>query len=206
MSIEDLKTHRVSIYAMYFKIAHDSCDRWNALAKEYESLNNEALASADDLRPISDRMYECSLQQRQCTVTGITFASMALEAFFYDYAAEVLGDGYVKDHLDKLDLKSKFLVYPRLVCQRSPDRSKAAYSGLSNLVRLRNELVHFKSKQFPYTQLDRATEHYDDLDERLKTGMFDAIGCVTKVMVELDALHDNNQSFGKRMRGLIDER
>jgi hypothetical protein len=35
--------------------------------------------------------------------------------------------------------------------------------------------------------------------------MFDAVGCVTKVMAALDALHDDKKSFGKHMRGLIDD-
>jgi hypothetical protein len=86
----------------------------------------------------------------------VTFAGMALESFFDDYVADALGDQYVADHLDKLDLPLKYLVYPKLVCGTSPKKGEHAFELVRNLTRLRNDLVHAKSKAFPLERLDAA--------------------------------------------------
>lgn len=205
MSIEDLMTHRVSIYALYFKIAFDMRARFQVLADEYNSLEKQPI-STEDLETVKSRMEQCYSEKQQCAVIGVTFAGMALEAFFYDYAAEKLGDGIVKKHLDKLDLKSKFLIYARLVCGRSPDESGTAYRAMTALVALRNYLVHFKSKQFSTTQLDKASGFHSDLDARLESGIVDAVDCVFKVMAELDQLHGGEESYGSRMLSFVSEK
>ncbi len=202
MSFKELENHRISIYAMYFKTAYDMRKQYLSLAEEDVLLRTRAIVTGDELLPISDRMYQCYLEQQQCAAIEITFSGMALEAFFYDYAADALGDSFVKKHLDKLDLKSKFLIYPSLVCGHAPDQSTDTHASLVSLVKLRNDLVQFKSKQFHCTQLDKASDHYTELDELLKSGVMGAIDCVDKVMNELDALHEHKKSFRNRMCSL----
>ena len=142
-----------------------------------------------------ERLWE---QQWQAAMIAVTFAGMTLEAFFYDYAADALGNQHVKDHLDKLDLPSKYLVYPKLVCGAAPNKSEHTFELVRNLTRLRNDLVHAKSKAFPLGQLDAAAEHYDDYHARLDKGVDDAIDCVLAVMRELDKLH-GKECFEKTM-------
>jgi hypothetical protein len=60
-------------------------------------------------------------------VIVITFAEMCSEAFFYNYAANALGHKFVEDHLDKLDLCSKLLIHPRLVCGKSVEKSSHVF-------------------------------------------------------------------------------
>ena len=196
MSIFANAEHRISAYRTYFGIAKINQDlfqecKQTRVARE-ANLGEEELAEAFET---IDRLME---QQWQAAIIAVTFACMTLEAFFYDYAADVLGDQYVKDHLDKLDLPSKYLLYPKLVCGTGPKKCERTFELVKNLARLRNDLVHAKSKAFPLTQLEAAAEHYDDYHKRLEEGTDDAIRCVLAVMRELDKLHGTD-SFEKYM-------
>lgn len=48
----------------------------------------------------------------------IVIAGMCLEAAIYDYAVWHLDDTYVNNHLDRLNLLSKWMVIPKLITQR----------------------------------------------------------------------------------------
>jgi hypothetical protein len=130
---------------------------------------------------------------------------MTLEAFFYDYGADYLGDDFVIERLDKLDLPSKFLEYPSLICGKSPDKSRAAYGSLKSLVKLRNALVHFKSKPFTLERMDEASDFHDELTGRLHMSVDIAIKAVRLVLTELGALHGNELLFFQRLQWSIGE-
>lgn len=78
----------------------------------------------------------------------IVFAAMCLEAAAYDFAATQLSDAYAQQYLDKLDLLSKWVVVPKLICGKSLKESGPALNGLRTLIRTRNALVHQKSLPF----------------------------------------------------------
>jgi hypothetical protein len=198
MALKTPSTHRVSIHVMYYKIARGAAVRYHERDAEYAALETGPVGE-EELSEYSRRMEECYAEREQSAVVAITFSGMTLEAFFYDYAAEELGDAFVKEHLDKLDLKAKFLIYPRLVCGRSTDKSKAVYESLGRLVKLRNELVHFKSKPFPVHELDKVSDFHTTLNLRLKAGVDDAVDTVMQVMTELDVLHGSGAGFALRM-------
>jgi hypothetical protein len=107
---------------------------------------------------------------------------MALEAFFYDYAAEHLGDAFVQEHIDRLDLRSKFLVFPQLVCGKRPEKANKTYGQLTNLVSLRNLLVHFKSRPFGLEKLNEAGDFHDNLNVRMRKGVDLAVEAVRSVV------------------------
>jgi len=193
-----LWTHRISVHAMYCKIATEQARRYHERDAEHSKLEMD-MANADELGDIPQRLEQCYEEREQSAIIAITFAGMALEAFFYDYAAERLGDTFVAQHLDKLDLPSKFLVYPRLICGKSPDKSAAAYGSLKKLVSLRNDLVHFKSQPFRLEEMDKASDFHDRLNERLRLGVDDAIEAVRLVLTELGTLQGNGSLFVQRM-------
>jgi len=196
MSIFANAEHRISAYRTYFRIAQINRDlfhqcRQNRVARAANVGEEEQVVAFEAIEWLTE-------QQWQAAMITLTFAGMTLEAFFYDYAADALGDQYVKDHLDKLDLPSKYLVYPKVVCGIAPKKSEHTFELVRNLTRLRNNLVHAKSKAFPLERLDAAAEHYDDYHSQLEKGVDDAIECVLAVMRELDKLH-GTQSFEKHM-------
>ena len=196
MSIFANPQHRISAYRTYFRIAKINQNQFHEckqsrVAREANVGEDEQTAAFETI----ERLWE---QQWQAAIVAVTFAGMTLEAFFYDYAADALSDQHVKDHLDKLDLPSKYLVYPKLVCGTAPNKSEHTFELVRNLTRLRNDLVHAKSKAFPLEKLDGAADHFDEYHARLDKGADDAIECVLAVMRELDKLH-GKESFEKTM-------
>jgi hypothetical protein len=183
---------------MYYTIARERAARYHECDAEYSKLEDGPIGE-EELSQVWRRMEDYYEERERSAVVAITFAGMALEAFFYDYGAEHFGDRFVRDHLDKLDLKSKFLIYPRLISGKSPDKSNAAYRSLAKLVSLRNDLVHFKSKAFPLEELDKASDFHVALNKRLKAGVDDAVKCVIHVMSELDSIHGSGAGFALRM-------
>jgi len=100
-------------------------------------------------------------------VKTILFAALSLEAAINDYAAWQLGDKYFDAHLSSLDVASKWLVIPKLVCGKSLDKSGPAYCALKKLISARNELVHNKSKHLDindpklHLKLEKRSENFD---------------------------------------------
>lgn len=196
MSIFANAEHRISAYRTYFRIAKANRDLFHECKQT--RVVREANVGEEELAEAFETIERLTEQQWRAAMIAVTFAGMTLEAFFYDYGADALGDQYVKDHLDKLDLPSKYLVYPKLVCGNAPKKGEHTFELVKNLARLRNDLVHAKSKAFPLAQVHAAAEHYDDYHARLEKGVDDAIECVLAVMRELDKLH-GTQSFEKHM-------
>jgi len=191
--------HRIGVHGMYYRIACEQANRYREADAEHSRLELE-LPNSDGISDTA-RQIELRYEQReQAAVIAITFSAMSLEAFFYDYAAQGLGDRFVRDHLDKIDLKSQFLVYPQLVCGKMPSKSTSAYESLNKLVSLRNELVHFKSKSFSVTDLNKAADFHDALNERLRSGVDAATRTVALVLTELGNLHGNSDVFTRSMK------
>jgi hypothetical protein len=196
MSIFANPQHRISAYRTYFRIAKINQNLFHECKRT--SAATEANVGEDEQAEAFEAIERLTEQKWQAAMIAVTFAGMTLEAFFYDYAADALGDQYVRDHLDKLDLPSKYLVYPKLVCGTATNKGEHTFELVRNLTRLRNDLVHAKSKAFPLGQLDAAADHYDEYHARLDKGADDAIECVLAVMRELDKLH-GTESFEKYM-------
>lgn len=88
-------------------------------------------------------------QRAKYWVKAIVFGALCLEAFIYDYAAHNFSDKYAKKYLDKLDLRSKWVVIPKLVTGKEFPRECQAFEHLVKLVEARNDLVHAKSRRMP---------------------------------------------------------
>jgi hypothetical protein len=202
--VSSLFTHRVGVHALYYNIARSHAATYHERDAELTRLETSAIGD-EEVSEYERRIELCYTEREQAAMVAITFSGMALEAFFYDYGAENLGDQYVETHLDKLDLKSKFVLYPRLIGGKEPDKWQKAYQSLARMVKLRNDLVHFKSKPFPITEMYRASEYHDYLNKTLKLGVDQSVQCVLEVMDELDRLHDSGSLLRSRMTWSIEE-
>ncbi len=138
-----LEKFRINIHRHYYRICVAQRQTYEVLDAQMTTLTHEAI-SEDEIESNLEKQQECYELREQAAVIVITFSGMCLEAFFYDYAATHLGDTYAKEHLDKLDLKSKLLIIPRLVCGKEIDKSAHVYQKVQQLVTDRNYLVHFK--------------------------------------------------------------
>ena len=74
----------------------------------------------------------------------IVFTAFYLEGYIYQYATRHLSVSYFKQHLEKLPLKSKFVVITQLVTGKQMNTSSKAFQMLSKLVAARNKLAHPK--------------------------------------------------------------
>ncbi len=192
--------HRVSIHAMYYKIAEDSeAEYW----LQDEKLNRLESASVgeDEMEKNLKAQAEAYGKRERSAVVAITFSAMSLEAFFFDYAADSLGDKFVDNHLDKLDMKSRFVVYPRMVIGKGPNKGGQAYERVSTLQVIRNKLVHFKSKSF---DLSKASAYHDHLNDEIKMGVESSTESVRLVMKELDSLHGGETMFLRRLEWSVE--
>jgi len=178
---------RVGMQALHFTVALRHADDYVRLALEFDQIE-KAMWDGDNSTASQLRAVECYSQRNQAGIIAVTFSGMTVEAFLYDFAAEKLGDKFVQTYLDKLEPKAKFLVYPQLVCGKQPDKSRQPFAALSNLVTFRNELVHFKSKFFDAHNIFKASDFHDEISDRMKQGVPDAIDCVWLVVDELDSL------------------
>lgn len=106
----------------------------------------------------SDEVARSNIEDRafEAGVKATIFAALSVEAAINDYAAWQLGDSFFDSHLSSLDVMSKWVVIPKLVCGKTIDKSGPAYSALRQLIKARNELVHNKSRHLDPSDPDLA--------------------------------------------------
>ena len=104
-----------------------------------EDVNDEFIAYHHQKELVSREIVEAAM-------ITIVFAAIAAEAYIYDYAASHLGDKYVEKHLDKLSLRSKWVVVARIVAGYNIDTDGQAFESLGCLTQFRNEIVHHKTR------------------------------------------------------------
>ena len=179
---------RITAARTYYGIARRHAESFHDYDRRRAAL--EKAPTSEEALVVRMQEIETNYERQQdAAMIAVTFSAMALEAFLFDYASDVLGDTYVLDHLDKLDLRSKYLIYPRLVCGEAPDKSEHTFQLVRKLTTLRNDLVHSKSKAFASQDLEKAANHYDDFTQKLREGVAFSVACVKSVMQTLDKLH-----------------
>ena len=77
---------------------------------------------------------------------AITFAAMALESFFNDYAARKFGDKFYYDNFEMLRPTGKFQLLARFGLNIELDKGKRLFQLVDKLFKQRNGYVHNKSK------------------------------------------------------------
>ena len=98
----------------------------------------------------SELYFEIRSKRFEYGIQTIVFAAMTMESLINDYAAIKFGDSFFSQHIDKLDTLSKYLVTTRMVTQKSFPKDEQAYEYLKFLFKIRNKLVHAKSKAMPF--------------------------------------------------------
>jgi hypothetical protein len=131
--------------------------------KKLASLNLRAKKTAEELTKATGEDNKIALEKEinsteaeiaKSALVVIVFSAMAIEAYIYDYAARHLGDAFVKDHLDKLDILSKWIIIPELITGKEVSRHQKWYLLLKNLIKTRNSVIHHKSSEPPASPSD----------------------------------------------------
>lgn len=118
----------------------------------------------------------------------IVFAGMSFESAIYDYAAVHLGDQYVRDHLDKLDVISKWVICIRLIAGQELDKSRAPFAALQQLVRARNRLVHHKSEPLRGPSIEAQLAKIMEEDKKLGEDVHNAFRAIVLMSFELERI------------------
>lgn len=128
---------RMNSFAKNFaEIAEDSFESYLVAKENYIPMPDNEDPSAHFIS--EKELYEASFKT-------IVFAAMACEAAIFDLAAIQLGDDYVDKYVDKLNLVSKWVVIPKLICGKSMNIKGPGLNSLKELTYARNALVHLKS-------------------------------------------------------------
>ncbi|EON90558.1 hypothetical protein MARLIPOL_18123 [Marinobacter lipolyticus SM19] len=176
-------------------------------AEATEKGYSEFLATSEEIEALDNVEYDERLGELEhardlAAIQAIVFSAMCFEAAIYDFASIHLGDGYVQDHLDKLDVLSKWLVVIRFVSGIEIPKSEAPYAALKNLVFERNRLVHSKSEPMSSSNIERHFEKMEKREREFVSGVHDAFRAIVLMSLYLDKVlhgyHNPLPSFSKR--------
>ena len=145
---------------------------------------------------------EYSTLAYQHAVKAIVFASMCVEAGINDYAGIQLGDKYCEKHIYSMDVLSKWVLIPKLVCGNEVSKSGPAYKALQQLVKSRNRLVHCKSKDFGVPSLELATR-LDKAEQDFESDFQNSFRTLFLLSMEMDYVvgqkHNPIRTFDKKV-------
>jgi hypothetical protein len=80
-------------------------------------------------------------------IITVVFCTMTLEAYINEYGIANSSRSFFQNHLEKLNLISKFTLIPKLNNKPELDTDKQDFQDLKWLINLRNDLTHFKIKE-----------------------------------------------------------
>lgn len=177
----------------YFRICKENYERFKRYESELRGMNKENEFDVYQADPRKDK-------QDKCRTIVIVFSAMCMEAFIYDYAAYHLGDRFVREHLDRLKLESKWAVTAKLATGKKFAESSKAYGLLKELRKVRNKLIHSKSKllSLNFRDINECSQHverYRNLlreaekeDEVMREAAHNAYDAIREALLEIDRL------------------
>lgn len=121
--------------------------------------------------------------QRSAMVVVI-FSALTLEAYINHYGIERLSDTYFDRYVDRLSPTAKWVVIPRLVLSREIKQDGQAFELLVKLFRLRNKLVHYKTRKKKIREL---TEEEDWITEHHAQSAVRAVSAMIKELRKIDS-------------------
>ncbi len=124
----------------------------------------------------------------------VVFSAMCFEAAIYDFASIYLGDDYVREHLDKLDVLSKWLVVLRLVSGIEIPKDEAPYCALKVLVTERNRLVHSKSEAWGYENQHRQILKMLKREGDFKKSVHNAVRALILMSLYIEKVHKGHHN------------
>lgn len=166
----------------YYRIAEEAF-------VECEAISAQRHTKPTAFEPGSTGRFEVmELEERQlaASVQCIVFAGMCLEGAIYDYASWHLLEAVVEG-LDKMDFLSKWRIIPLFIAKHQIPAGKLTHNALTALHRLRNRLVHAKSKGMESgvaleAQLAAASKNSADI----ASGYIVAMEAIIATSIEMD--------------------
>ncbi|MCH7974291.1 MAG: hypothetical protein IH949_10470 [Bacteroidetes bacterium] len=116
--------------------------------------NNENDYDENNSKEIERLIYVAAGYRNDRDAAGhiaIIFSAMCLEAIINHYAISRTSKSYFENYLDKLEVKSKWIIFPKLFSDAEFNRDSQAFQLLDKVITLRNNLVHYKSRNIEFT-------------------------------------------------------
>jgi hypothetical protein len=138
----------LNMHGQYFSIALDSFN----MAEELEDQRKEIMASQGHHNHVpkpdeTARLMSIIDKIGNAAITSVVFSALCTEALINSYAINNFSRSFFKNYLDKLNVKSKWVIIPRLVTGNEVDVGSPAMQALWRLIDTRNKLTHFKTIQ-----------------------------------------------------------
>lgn len=137
---------KVSFYSDYAKIALENFTTIEGLLGKRKVIDDKFEKTRHVTEDEDSIFGELNSEIDKRTRVVIIFCALAVEAFINDYAIDHLSRSYFDNHLDKLDLLSKWVLIPRIVTGSQLEKGNKPIQDLDWLIKHRNKLVHFKSQ------------------------------------------------------------
>ena len=179
----------------------DGTSALSRIARAHFALFNQELAEAKRLQEfvesegdtedddLTHQSWECETRAADHAKVVITFAAFAIESHINSYGARRLGERYFKNHLDKLDTVSKWIIIPRVVAGRRFPKDHNVFDLLTKLFSYRNEIVHPKSTKIDMAKLEKEAKNRFAMEKKFLEFVPKAIELLSqlkKVAAELD--------------------
>jgi hypothetical protein len=157
---------RASLSPVFLQILKENHQKVLNLDARLEKLKKDLIqGSGEDYTiAIEGKIQSLEDELSKSVAIVITFSVMVLESYIYDYAARHLTDTFVKDHLDKLDTFSKWVIIPSLITGREIPQQSNWRGLLKKAIKARNSIIHYKSSQ-PPTLFHNKKQYIEKLQE-----------------------------------------
>jgi len=145
--LDDEKTINFSNTARYFEIANKA---YNNAERFVVSRNRELRNKQVDHK----KLINFSSSVHNESIITVVFCTMTLEAFINEYGILACSRSFFQNHLDSLNLISKFILLPKLNNRPELETDRQEFQDLKWLINLRNDLTHFKIKEKSVQEID----------------------------------------------------
>jgi len=175
-----------TLHKTYLSIALDSYLKASNLEKKVDRMNFDNLHEFSKILSISSQIGECR-------VISIIFSALCLEAFINHYAINKFPRPFFDKYLEKLPIKTKWILIPRLVTGDSFGMGSKPIAELKKLFNLRDKLVHFKTCVYDTVEEYVQKEKKDEIisEQNTKTSLL-SVASIIKALRKIDTNVDDD--------------
>ena len=190
---------RSSNHHIYFGICKEQIQRYEEAHSKLQTLEEEKSNSeykSDQWWEYEKNIHELKTQRDRSGLVVIVFAAMCLEALIYDYGVRQISKSYFDNYLDDLRHVQKWVVVPKIITGESIDKDGQAFEKLSDLVTIRNNLIHNKSTELPIHDKEESTKWTQEQEEEFTDAVPNAMSAVFMMTAELRSIHPDAPFLG----------
>ena len=200
--------YRTSYSEYYYDIAKDNFIKFLNLTDDYKKalleMENISKMFDEEQRNEDSKNFDLAIDKLSgikydMDVAGhitIIFSAMCLESIINQYAISRKSNKYFDNYLDKLNVKAKWVIIPKLLANAEFDCSSQAFELLDGVIKLRNDLVHYKSRIVIYGENQKEQIQRDEVKFRTDVqNSFKSIFSVTKELKRIDRNWEEYKCF-----------